>query len=300
MFYVVCCMQKERGKNNTSTTLKYLAYYQAFSQFAFSMTTRAASVANSRRAKQQLVNLLFKADLGGQGRDAHRKLDFASYTYNDLRNAYLTKIKNIHPDKVMHQRRDLPISHNDNKDSILSDPATFTTRTDDQWNESTVEMNSDWDDIINTSTPKKKSHEEFVELQAAWDAYEKIAKALQRGQSDSDIRGVQENFTRFGVGCSFSDNIEESHRRAEIMDQACQGWCSAGQLSESSSSEIEQNREALSNDMQSNGDRNSNEKMSLIDDEMFEIQEGNRIRHQNSNRTSKARSLIDHMMNKSR
>jgi hypothetical protein len=71
-------------------------------------------------------------------------------------------------------------------------------------------------------------HERFVDLKEAWDDYEKVGK-LTKNRSDRDI---QNNFTMFGVGCSFSDNPDEQRRRAEIMDQASRGWFSAGQIPE--------------------------------------------------------------------
>lgn len=43
---------------------------------------------------------------------------------------------------------------------------------------------------------------------------------MQKGRSKSEMRGVQENFTLFGVGCSFSDNNDEKYKRSKIMDQA--------------------------------------------------------------------------------
>ena len=41
------------------------------------------------------------------------------------------------------------------------------------------------------------------------------------------------DFTLFGVGCSFSDSPEERKLRDEIMDQACRGWLPSGALSHS-------------------------------------------------------------------
>ena len=63
------------------------------------MSTRAASVATSQTAKRTLVNLLFQSKYTRKGPDAHRKLDVASYSYVELRDAYLKRIQLIHPDK---------------------------------------------------------------------------------------------------------------------------------------------------------------------------------------------------------
>ena len=73
----------------------------------------------------------------------------------------------------------------------------------------------------------------FHELQQAWDQYEELAKAMTKVQSK------QSNFTKFGVGCSFSDSEEERALRTEITDQACRGWFSSGMLSERNESEKE-------------------------------------------------------------
>ncbi len=225
------------------------------------MSTRAAAAANSRRAKQQLVNLLFKADYGGKGRDAHRKLDFASYSYVDLKSAYLERIKLIHPDRIMHQGVNSASSSAVCNVVKKNSAAAATTRSD----------------VGST----KGSHNEFVELQEAWDAYEKIAKTMKRGQSDSRKRGVQENFTLFGVGCSFSDSVEESSRRAEIMDQAGKGWCLAGQLSEFTTSST------------SSADNETANRISLIDDELFSTGDHN-VHHTSAKKESKRKSLIDY------
>ena len=64
------------------------------------MSTRAASVATSQTAKRTLVNLLFQSKYTRKGPDAHRKLDVASYSYVELRDAYLKRIQLIHPDKA--------------------------------------------------------------------------------------------------------------------------------------------------------------------------------------------------------
>ena len=73
----------------------------------------------------------------------------------------------------------------------------------------------------------------FHELQQAWHQYEELAKAMTKVQSK------QSNFTKFGVGCSFSDSEEERALRSEITDQACRGWFSSGMLSERNESEKE-------------------------------------------------------------
>ena len=60
---------------------------------------RAVGATTSRRAKQELVRLLFGKQYAKKGPDAHRKLDHSIYSYKDLRKAYLGRLQEIHPDK---------------------------------------------------------------------------------------------------------------------------------------------------------------------------------------------------------
>ena len=62
-------------------------------------STRAASAASSRRTKQRLVQFLFGPKYSGKGREAHKKLDHASYSFDELRAAFLERAHEIHPDK---------------------------------------------------------------------------------------------------------------------------------------------------------------------------------------------------------
>ena len=183
------------------------------------MTSRAASAANSRRAKQEIVRLLFGSKYKRKGPEAHRKLDPFQYSYNDLRTAYLEKLHAIHPDKSAH----IIIS--------TSDKHSRTTR-------------SEKDDL----------HQQFVELQEAWDQYETVIRMLK------NVKGGEKeeaNFTLFGVGCSFSDSPEEQRKRAEITDQACRGWFPGGQIAEVSTMTTKDESELRSSTI------------SLVDDDWF-------------------------------
>lgn len=63
-------------------------------------STRAASAASSRLAKQKLVQSLFAGSkYSGKGREAHKRLDHASYSFEELRAAFLKRVHEIHPDK---------------------------------------------------------------------------------------------------------------------------------------------------------------------------------------------------------
>lgn len=64
------------------------------------MATRAAQAASSTQAKRELVRLLFGKQYSRQGMEAHRKLvDSSMYSYQELRIAYLERVKELHPDQ---------------------------------------------------------------------------------------------------------------------------------------------------------------------------------------------------------
>ena len=62
-------------------------------------STRAASAASSRLAKQKLVKFLFDSKYSGKGREANKRLDHSSYSFEELRAAFLKRVHEIHPDK---------------------------------------------------------------------------------------------------------------------------------------------------------------------------------------------------------
>ena len=100
---------------------------------------------------------------------------------------------------------------------------------------------------------------------------------------------VQNNFTMFGVGCSFSDSPTEQMHRTEIMDQASRGWFSSGQLSENNI-----NRDTYS---PKSGECEDDVKKPTwtipkeLDNENFETKSDQSHMHR-----SKNKSLIDHMI----
>jgi len=237
-------------------------------------------------AKQTLVNLLFKPMYSRKGPDAHRKLDVASYSYVELRDAYLKRIQLIHPDKCTSKTT---VSDHDqdsyNNDNHKTDQVTTSKNTD--WNDFSIGDESyKWDEI-KQKAKKKSDHDAFIELQEAWKKYEKLARSMQKGKSESEIRGVQENFTLFGVGCSFSDNNDEKYKRSKIMDQACKGWCASGALSETTASHNEGKQ--MHNATDSN-------RISLIDDELFVDMNND----PSSISLKSKKSLIDHLVLRSK
>jgi hypothetical protein len=175
--------------------------------------TRAGSAAFSRRAKEEIVRVLF-------GRHQQIKPDGTSYTYSELRRAYLSRIQEIHPDKHKAKKftSSLPTPHRS-----LSSSSSLSTAVASQ----------------NTTNDMEQYNRQFTELQQAWDSYEKLVKSLKKdmvGKDSDDDRidttAYDANFTLFGVGCSFSDSDAERNLRNKITDQACRGWFSSGALAE--------------------------------------------------------------------
>lgn len=263
------------------------------------MSTRAASVATSQRAKQNLVNLLFKPQHARQGQVAHRRLDCHSYSYLDLRQEYLKRIQHLHPDKAASRLSDLVVGDNTSTSTVGGENDGSATNSDGKnlkelWNE---ELN--WKDVMQSD--KKKGQEAFVELQEAWTKYNKISKEMRRGRKDND---EEHGFTMFGVGCSFSDNAEESRKRAEIMDQASRGWFASAQLedgsqrlsssSSSKSSEIKKG----SSSWRTGTRRSTNTGLKLVNEAYDEERsDGNEeYKHSSKKIGKKGKSLIDHLI----
>merc|ERR1719223_1677148 len=123
----------------------------------------------------------------------------------------------------------------------------------------------------------KDAHLQFIELKSAWEEYNSTVKRHTGGRSnpnkqhsDDDIWEGGDDFTMFGVGCSFSDSPEERDLRNEIMDQACRGWFSSGALPPAGNRLDARQELALHCDA-SRGIQNAIDKPSLklTDDDMF-------------------------------
>mmetsp|Transcript_54500 Transcript_54500/g.157600 ORF Transcript_54500/g.157600 Transcript_54500/m.157600 type:complete len:207 (-) Transcript_54500:36-656(-) len=65
-----------------------------------STSSRAYRAVSSRQLKQQVVKLIFGPQYAKKGPEAHRLLDASIYSYADLKKAYLSRIQEIHPDKI--------------------------------------------------------------------------------------------------------------------------------------------------------------------------------------------------------
>lgn len=189
------------------------------------------SSATSRGVKQKLVHLLFRQKYKRTGPESHKLLDFSIYSYDDLRKEYLKRLHLIHPDK--HK---------------IATAATTNVMTTSVRNNNSNNKNSH----SNIEELKK----EFRELQSTWDKYEELTKSMMN--SNNGTGRTEANFTKFGVGCSFSDSDEERALRDEITDQACRGWFSSGLITSSDGSTSTTNNYSV-----------KTKKKSLIDDNMF-------------------------------
>ena len=102
------------------------------------------------------MKLLFGHKYAGKGPEAHRKLDGASYSYSQLRNAYLQRIQEIHPDKfkanAKSNNRAISSNHNEKNDYFAFD----------------------------------ELHHQFVNLQEAWDQYEAVIRVMKRAGKTID------------------------------------------------------------------------------------------------------------------
>jgi len=208
------------------------------------MNSRASSAATSRRARQDLVRLLFgqesttsPASTSTAAVDVSRfacrsqALDYARYSYAELRQVYLQKLQQWHPDKQYSAK-------------IERDSQLYANR-----------------------------HTRFVELQNAWDTYNELVKVGETVDRDDAAAGDGGNssrktrdFTMFGVGCSFSDNETERALRNEIMDQAGRGWFSSGALTAEATSSSSSSSSTRNGEKKTIRNNNGTSRMSLLDD----------------------------------
>ena len=190
------------------------------------MSNRISFAIANRRARENLVQILFggsnastsipidAASMAGDiDRHSHknrrrRRNDDTStnstgtnvkrHTYSQLRSAYLDKVHSMHPDKLQH----------------------------------------------NQIQNKEDVHIQFIELKNAWEEYHASVRIVQRKSNDKSIQSLNndnddddyweeegDDFTLFGVGCSFADSQAERDLRNKIMDQASRGWFSSGSIS---------------------------------------------------------------------
>lgn len=203
-------------------------------------TSRAATAAISRDAKQNLVRLLFRETNTNYSRTAgcamrNEHLNVSGYSYEDLRRAYLKRLQVIHPDKINAYSSSIDV----NRRQLFTNQQQHPKNNSDQLHS------------------KEDLKREFQELQSTWNRYEELSKSMMKViQGD----GATANFTKFGVGCSFDDNEEERALRNEITDQACRGWFTSALVSSGLSTENDGNYES---------DGEPSKQKPLIDDSMF-------------------------------
>jgi hypothetical protein len=189
------------------------------------MSSRAAFAASSRRVKQELVHILFGSEAPAP-----------------VSNTMLCRSQKL--DHSIYSYRDLRSAYLERLQALHPDKQYSTQSRSDPHTRSMRQA-------------------QFVELQQAWDRYDKVAKLAIKvdteGHADKD-----RNFTLFGVGCSFADNESEREWRTKITDQACRGWFSSGSL------EAKSTRGQTSSETFSNGNRH----VSLLEDDMFVAVEG--------------------------
>jgi len=223
--------------------------------------TRAATAATSRDVKQKLMKLLFRDDHTELCPNGHKRLE-----YKDLRRFYLKRLHAIHPDKIN---------------------ANFSDVDTDQV------VNQNREENFNPIRSKEKLREDFQELQNAWDRYDELSKSMGKVLQGE---GAAANFTKFGVGCSFSDSEEEKALRREITDQLCRGWISTGLVSSGLSTgnddsfEINQQKNRITEN--ATGGYKLKQK-SLLDDSMF-VEADHELSRQSepNNFTRQQRTLI--------
>lgn len=164
------------------------------------MGTRAASATLTLRAKENLVRILFGVvpQTGPSNSTIKCVPDHSTFTYSDLRLAYLDRIQKLHPDKQ--------------KSSQLQHGRLGIS------------------DRIEKTHRAQSAASPFVELLHAWNRYEAVTRDSKRLSKSDRKDDVDANFTMFGVGCSFADTDEEREQRNRIMDQASRGWLSNGEI----------------------------------------------------------------------
>ena len=144
---------------------------------------------SAKRARDTLMLLLFtETETTSKG---------TKLSYSALKEAYLEKAQELHPDKNRHKRY--------------------------EWGE----------DNASACRLNRSRETEFIELKNAWEEYDKIAKLSKltnHSATHAEKCTDEASFTLFGVGCSFSDSPTERDYRNEIMEQACRGWFSSGEL----------------------------------------------------------------------
>ena len=203
------------------------------------MSNRVTSEIGSRRARENLVRILFQHLKKDQFDD---RLQRRRHSYSQLRAAYIDLVHTIHPDKL----------------AAFHDDEERTRRQECQ--QKFVELQTAWEQY----------HASVREVLREDDDDRKF-------DDDSSCAIEDANFTMFGVGCSFADTPDERDRRDKIMEQASRGWFPSASLSFSAEGKGEDG-EYSQCELKVESRRGDNDKMHpcldvprvpLIDDNMF-------------------------------
>lgn len=214
----------------------------------------------------------------------------SSYSYNELRKAYLQKLQQIHPDKVAAASAAAHLdARADGNGCATAGAVDAATSPDDKKDVQTLRHLND-------------AKVQFQQLQSVWEQYQELAKDMQKvgkkgrkngaGDDSNDSDFEMADFTQFGVGCSFSDTEQERQLRWEIQDQACRGWFSSGLLAEQTSKAANNGGDDDSAD--ANAKAVVQCSISLLDDDMFSITDATMTTNANDERRHDSRGRNQH------
>ena len=223
------------------------------------MSTRAGSATASLRAKQNLVRLLFQNHSATNGtsttgssrgsplispasltsstsslpwKNAATAAAAASYSYYDLRTAYLQKVQELHPDKHYCRHPTSPSSS-----PTVPPPPTplplqksLFQQVQEAWKlfDSFAKHSNQ---CLASSSSSSMSKSKSSSRPATASDSDSTEPHHQRHHQHSSSYEQEANFTMFGVGCSFADTEQERHYRNYIMDQASRGYFTTGEIS---------------------------------------------------------------------
>ena len=213
------------------------------------MSNRVTSEIGSRRARENLVRILFQHLKKDQFDD---RLQRRRHSYSQLRAAYIDLVHTIHPDK-------LAAFHDDEE----------RTRKEER-QQKFVELQTAWEQY------HASVREVLRDVRSRMSGDNKNDDDRTFGD-DSSCAIDDANFTMFGVGCSFADTPDERDRRDKIMEQASRGWFPSASLSFSAEGKGEDG-EYSQCELKVESRREDNDKMHscldvprvpLIDDNMF-------------------------------
>jgi len=196
--YVENNLRRHRTQNhhhNTLTAIICLGY-------PLSMSNRVTSEIGSRRARENLVRILFQHLKKDQFDD---RLQRRRHSYSQLRAAYIDLVHSIHPDKL----------------APFHDDEERTRRQECQ--QKFVELQTAWEQYHASVREVLRERQRYVDVRSRMSGDNKNDDD-GTFDDDSSFAIDDANFTMFGVGCSFADTPDERDRRDKIMEQASREW----------------------------------------------------------------------------